>query len=157
MIAVTSLLTRAVIAAVASIAGIAGPAARATAADPIDMPVLSHAVARGEIVSAADFETKPAARAAATGALSPDVAAGREAARNLSAGMPVRAPDLVSPRLVRRGEPVSIAWRSGGLAIVTDGRALSSGGTGDFVRVVAASTNRTLDAVVEGSGAVIVQ
>lgn len=132
-------------------------AAWAAPAGPAEIPVLAHAVARGEIVSAMDFESRPAVAAQANGILSPAAAAGREALRNLAAGMPVRSSDLVSPRLVRRGEPVVIAWRSGGMAITTGGRALSSGGAGEFVRVVAASTNRTLDAVVEGSGAVAVQ
>lgn len=144
-------------ATIALAAGVAVYATQADAADQVEIPVLAHAVARGDIVSAADFELKPMSAAQGNGVLTPAKAAGREAARSLSAGVPVRAADLVTPRLVRRGEPVLIAWRSGGLAITTSGRALTSGGQGDFVRVVAAATNRTLDAVVDGSGAVTVQ
>lgn len=140
---------------VAILAG-ASPA-RAAPADLVAIPVLAHAVARGDIVSAADFETRPGPPAQANGIVSPADAAGREAVRSLGAGVPVRAADLISPRLVRRGEPVMIAWHSGGLSITTGGRALTSGGVGDFVRVVAAATNRTLDAVVERSGVVAVQ
>ena len=121
------------------------------------VPVLAHRVERGEVLSPADFEQQPRSSGAATGALSPADASGREAARALMPGAVVRAADLVAPRLVRRGEPVTIAWRQGGLVITTPGRALSAGGKGELVRVVAASTNRTLDAVVEGSGAVRIQ
>ena len=64
-----------------------------------------------------------------------------------------------SPRIdpqpgVERGEPVTISLRGAGLVIGTTGRALGSGGMGDLVRVVAPATGRTLDTIVEGSGAV---
>jgi len=124
----------------------------AAAADPAGVPVLAHRVERGDVLSAADFENQP--RPAATGALTPAQAAGREAVRPLMAGAVVRAGDLVLPRLVRRGEPVTVAWRQGGLVITAAGRALSAGGLGEPVRVVTTATNRTLDGVVEGSGAV---
>ena len=131
-------------------------AAPAPAANPnmVDTPVLSHPVARGEILSAGDFEPQPRARGFAIGALPVASAAGREAVRDLSAGAVVRSGDVVTPRLVRRGEPVTVNLRSGGLTIATSARALGSGGMGDLVRVVTSATNRTLDAVVEGSGAV---
>ena len=74
--------------------------------------------------------------------------------RDLSAGATVRPGDLVAPRLVRRGEPVTVALRAGNLVITAAGRALSSGGRGEPVRVVVPATNRTLDGIVEGSGAV---
>ncbi|WP_231420811.1 MULTISPECIES: flagellar basal body P-ring formation chaperone FlgA [unclassified Sphingomonas] len=124
------------------------------AAEPVATSVLSHAVARGDILAATDFEAQPRPPGYAIGAIAPDVAAGREAARNLVAGAVVRAGDVVAPRLVRRGDPVTINLRSRGLVIATTGRALSAGGMGDLVRVVAQSTNRTFDATVEGSGAV---
>jgi flagella basal body P-ring formation protein FlgA len=56
--------------------------------------------------------------------------------------------------LVKRGEPVIIAVRSGGLTITSQGRALGSGGAGQSVRVVSADTHRTLDAIVDGPGSV---
>lgn len=132
--------------------GFAVPVMAAT--EPVATSVLSHAVARGDILAATDFEAQPRPPGYAIGAIAPDVAAGREAARNLVAGAVVRAGDVVAPRLVRRGDPVTINLRSRGLVIATTGRALSAGGMGDLVRVVAQSTSRTFDATVEGSGAV---
>lgn len=126
----------------------------ALAAEPVPVPVLAHPVARGDLIAASDFEAQPRPPGYGTGALSPTAAAGHEAARNLSAGMVVRAGDIVTPRLVRRGEPVTISLRSGGVVITTAGRALSAGGMGDLVRVVAPATGRTFDTVVEGSDAV---
>jgi flagella basal body P-ring formation protein FlgA len=66
----------------------------------------------------------------------------------------VRASDVIRPQLVRRGEPVTIALRQGGLSITTAGRALGNGAAGEFVRIVSLSTNRTLDGVVEATGLV---
>lgn len=86
--------------------------------------------------------------------MQPKAVDGMEAARRLTAGAVVRASDVTTPRLIRRGEPVTIYVRSGGLTISTPGRALDNGGKGDLVRVVANSTSRTLDTEVEGSGAV---
>lgn len=129
-------------------------AAAVPGATPPSVPVLVRAIGRGELLATSDFESQPRSPGLATGALAPRDAAGREAVRNLSAGAVVRAGDVVTPRLVRRGEPVTVNLRSGGLTIATSARALGSGGMGDLVRVVTSATNRTLDAVVEGSGAV---
>lgn len=124
-----------------------GPAVTETA-------VLGRVVERGEVISAGDFTSGEVPASQARGAMTPDGANGMEATRRLQAGTVVRTSDVMTPRLVRRGEPVTITIRSGGLIISTAGRALGNGGKGDLVRVVANSTNRTLDAEVEGNGAV---
>lgn len=116
--------------------------------------VLDRVVERGDIISSDDFTTGEVPTAQARGALTPAGADGMEATRRLQPGAVVRASDVMAPRLVRRGEPVTIHVRSGGLLISTAGRALGNGGKGDLVRVVANSTNRTLDTHVEGAGAV---
>ncbi len=120
----------------------------------VDAPVLDRMVERGEILSSKDFTTEPLPPSQARGAMAPDTVDGMEASRRLRAGAIVRASDVITPRLVRRGEPVTIHIRSGGLTISTAGRSLADGAMGELVRVVASSTNRTLDAEVEGSGSV---
>lgn len=120
----------------------------------VEVPVLVRPVERGEMLTVADFEQAPRAPGLAIGAVAAARAAGRELVRALPAGAVVRATDTVPPRLVRRGEPVVINLRARGLLIATAGRALNAGAMGDLVRVVATATNRTFDAVVEGSGAV---
>lgn len=117
-------------------------------------PVLDHAVAKGDLLAAGDFVNQDMPAAQAHGAPRLKEIVGMEAARSLPAGALVRTSDVIRPQLVRRGEPVTIALRDGGLSITTAGRALGSGAAGDFVRIVSLSTNRTLDAVVEGTGAV---
>lgn len=131
------------------------PAEAQTAAAPkVQAAVLAHAVPRGTVLVADDFVTQELNASQARGTLSASAAAGQEASRNLLAGAVLRPADVLAPRLVRRGEPVTITLRNGGLAIATSGRALASGGPGDFVRVVSLATNRTLDGIVEGPSAV---
>lgn len=133
-------------------------ASSAAAAQPVpalvDTPVLIRTVEKGALLSAADFTTEPRPARAAQTAVSATEVSGMEAARRLMTGAPVRAADLVRAQQVRRGEPVTIALRSGGLLITTAGRALSGGAVGDPVRVVSLGTNRTLDGVIEESGRV---
>ena len=130
----------------------ATPATSAAATVPV--AVLARPVTRGELLTADDLAIEDRNAAQARGALGVQEIAGREANRNLSAGAVLRANDVVARRLVRRGEPVTINIRAGGLVISSVGRALASGGEGDLVRVVCTATNRTLDGVVESSGAV---
>jgi flagella basal body P-ring formation protein FlgA len=133
----------------------AGPVvAQVGAPATVDIPVLGRAVARGEVLGQDDFTMEARSPAQGRNALAVANAVGREATRMLPAGTVVRATDVIAPRLVRRGEPVTITVRSGGLAIATGGRALASAGAGEMVRVVSLSTNRTLDGVVEGPDAV---
>ena len=128
--------------------------AQTTPAAKVQGSVLAHAVQRGTLLSADDFVLEERSASQARGTLSASDAAGKEAARNFVAGAMLRPADVVAPRLVRRGEPVTITLRNGGLAIATGGRALASGGQGDLVRVVSLATNRTLDGIVEGPSAV---
>lgn len=116
--------------------------------------VLSHAVEPQDQLSASDFAEAAMPPASAHGALGLHDVAGMEVARRLASGSIVRASDIIRPQLVRRGEAVTIVVRQGTLVISTLGRALTSGAAGAGVRVVTASTSRTLDGIVDGPGAV---
>lgn len=115
-------------------------------------PVLIRNVERGEILSKTDFTSDEISKAIARNALAPEAASGLQAVRNLTAGMPVKATDVMSPPLVRRGENVTISLVTGSLTITSAGRALSNAGKGESVRVLNIATNRTVDAIAENSG-----
>lgn len=120
----------------------------------VTVAVLDRAVDKGAILSSADFIDGEMSPMQARGALRIRDVDGMEAARRLMAGSTVRSGDIVRPQLVRRGEPVTITLRSRTLVITSTGRALANAAAGETVRVVATSTNRTIDAVVEGPAAV---
>ncbi len=68
-------------------------------------------------------------------------------------GLDLPAGKVTPPKLVRRGQPVTLAIRSGTLTITAQGRALTDGREGDLVRVVT-PVSRTIEGIVEASGAV---
>ena len=120
----------------------------------VEVAVLARPIQRGEILSADDFVYEKRSPNMGRGAIEAEAAKGMEAVRPLSPGSIVRISDVISPRLVRRGEPVLIAYKTGALTITTQGRALASAGAGEPVRVVTTSTQRTLDGFVAGNGLV---
>lgn len=75
-----------------------------------------------------------------------DQAVGMEARVVLYAGRPITRDQLGAPALVQRNETVTLVYRSGGLAIVTEGRALDRGGRGDRISVM----NLSSRSIVEG-------
>lgn len=95
--------------------------------------------------------------AALPGALTdPAQAVGLEARVSIYAGKPVRAGDLGPPTLVDRNQLVTLIYVSGGLAIATEGRALSRGAEGDEVRVMNLSSRNTVTGRIGPDGAVYV-
>lgn len=130
------------------------PAPARVIAEQVEVAVLARPVQRGEILSADDFVYEKRSPNMGRGAIEAEAAKGMEAVRPLSPGSVVRISDVITPRLVRRGEPVLIAYKTGALTITTQGRALASAGAGEPVRVVTSSTQRTLDGFVAGNGLV---
>lgn len=76
--------------------------------------------------------------------------------RNLRRGQVLTAASVSPPRLVQRGEAVTILARSGGLAIRVKGEALMDGRRGDRVRVRNSRSKRELQATVIAAGTVAV-
>jgi flagella basal body P-ring formation protein FlgA len=130
----------------------ASPAFAQAAVDMVDTPVLARTVERGERLATADFIVKPLPGPIARRALPVADVTGKEAARRLVGGAPVRTGDVLQPQAIKRGDAVIIAVRTGSLSITTPGRALSGGATGGVVRVLNLATNRTLNAVIEDGG-----
>lgn len=120
----------------------------------VEVSVLTRAVDKGELLRVEDFGPASLPASQARGAVAPADAAGREAVRLLRSGSPVRATDLATPRVVRRGDAVTIFVVNEALRITASGRALGDAGQGEPVRVLNLSTNRTLDGVADASGQV---
>ena len=81
------------------------------------------------------------------GALSkPEEAIGLEARVTVYAGRAIRASDLGPPALVERNQIVTLRFRSLGLSIATEGRALARAGLGERIQVM----NLTSKTVVTG-------
>lgn len=99
--------------------------------------VLNRAMRAGETVGSSDISVRTREVAGLTQATLTDVslAVGRTARRALAAGAVVAPDDLQSPRLVRRGQPLTLVGRVGRLVVRADGKALADGGSGDTILV----------------------
>jgi flagella basal body P-ring formation protein FlgA len=86
----------------------------------------------------------------------PGQAVGLEARVAIYAGKPVRPGDLGPPTLVERNQLVTLVYLSGGLAISTEGRALTRGAEGDEVRAMNIGSRTTVTGRIGPDGAVYV-
>lgn len=89
------------------------------------------------------------------GALSdPLEAIGLEARTTLYANRPIRPGDLGAPAVIDRNQIVPLNYLTGGLSILTEGRALSRGGVGDVIRVMNLSSRTTVSGRIAADGSV---
>jgi len=82
---------------------------------------------------------------------------GMEVRRAIYAGRAVKRSSLGPPTLVERNAIVSMEYRSGGLSIRTEGRALASGGRGERIRVMNLGSRRPVQSTVIGPSRVAVR
>ncbi|WP_045727462.1 flagellar basal body P-ring formation chaperone FlgA [Xanthomonas sp. GPE 39] len=120
--------------------------------------VLARGLSAGETIGAADIvaETRDAARIVGAVMTDPAVAVGKLVRRTLPAGTLLSLSDLVSPRLVRRGDNVALVARKGGLEVRMAGRAMSDAGENERVTVENLSSRRIVQGTVSQNGDVLV-
>lgn len=118
----------------------------------VEVTVPAWAIPRGAVIGEADLERRwlPSGALHADSARDPAELVGREARRALAAGRVVRAGDLAAPRLVARGEAVTMVYARGGLEVNALGRALDHGSVGAVVRVANATSDLVREGVVVG-------
>lgn len=86
----------------------------------------------------------------------PAAALGQEARVTLYAGRPILAANLGAATVVERNQTVSLVFRSQGLSILTEGRALTRGGVGDVIKVMNLSSRMTVTGTIAADGSVSV-
>jgi flagella basal body P-ring formation protein FlgA len=120
-----------------------------------DSVVTNRTIRAQTILTAADLAM---AVVSMPGALTaPDQAIGQETRVTLYAGRPIRAGDIGPPAIIDRNQIVPLAYRQGGLAILTEARALERGGVGDLIRVMNLESRNSLTARVQSDGSVLVE
>lgn len=124
----------------------------------IMVPVLSRPLKAGDIISGTDINyIDVRQRDLPKGALS-QIAdlQGMAAAKALGAGRPIRNVDIALPRLVDRGELVTVFYKEGPIALSAKGKALQNGAQGEIVRIVNLSSNKHLQGMVTGTNQVTI-
>ena len=117
-----------------------------------DVVVPTRTIRPGEIIAPADLAVK---NATVPGAIErPGEVIGREAGIALYPDRPIRRGDVRAPALVDRNQRVMLIYRSGGLRILADGRALGRGAAGDVIPVMNMSSRATVSGTVNKDGTV---
>jgi flagellar basal body P-ring formation protein FlgA len=80
---------------------------------------------------------------------------GKSPVRMISANRPVRASELASPTVVRKGSSVNMTYKTPYMVISTIGEAMEDGGIGDMVRVRNQDSNQIIRAKILSSNEVL--
>ncbi len=122
------------------------------------VPVLAQPVGRGEIIrdEAVVLQEMKRSPAGIDYITDGQVLVGMAAKRPLRAGAPLRLSDISQPRLVAKGDLVTIAFQAPGLSLSVHGKALEDGVQGQAIRVLNTQTNRTFEGAVAAAGYVLV-
>jgi len=123
------------------------------------VPILKRALRNGDIIRARDLNIieMRSARINQGTVLSVDDLVGMTPRRMILDGQPVMVNEVEAPRIVGRGESVTLIFKSGQLLLSAQGKALEAGSKGDIVRVVNASSSRAVEGIVTGEREVSVQ
>jgi flagellar basal body P-ring formation protein FlgA len=119
-----------------------------------EVPVLTRAVARGDVITEdmVRWERLAAGQVRPDTLMSAEALIGREARRTLRADTPLRALDLQAPVLIARGDTVQLVYQAGGLVLTARARALDNASEGQTARFLNLQSNRTIDAIAEAPG-----
>lgn len=120
--------------------------------------VATRPLARGSVIAADDVAV---ARRRLNGARmdylhEPATAVGRVAARAIGPDQILGAANVILPRLVKRGDEVTIASGGSTVSVQVKGQALKDGALGDRVSVRNLNSKRVVEGVVNADGMVVV-
>lgn len=120
-----------------------------------DVLIARKSLEAGSVLTPEDFVTARRDIASLHGGyrLASEPVTGLVLKRRLSEGQPLRASLLTTPRIVRRGQALSIVSgaSNGSVAIRMAGTALSDGRLGERIRVKNRSSGRTVEGIVRSS------
>jgi flagellar basal body P-ring formation protein FlgA len=124
----------------------------------VDVPVLTAALARGDLISASDYIFTPVPARLAPGAapLTDAGLIGKTVRRSMGAGTTLRAIDVELPRLVRRNQTVTLYYRSGPLFLTVKGRAMADATLNEPVDVLSSGSKKIIRGIAVSPGAVLV-
>jgi flagellar basal body P-ring formation protein FlgA len=116
--------------------------------------VATHTIRAQSVLTSADLRLVEGNTVGAVTAI--EDALGLETRVTLYAGRPVRIGDLGAPAIIERNQLVTLTYKSGGLQIMADGRALGRAGIGDVVRVMNLGSRQTVSGLVRADGSIVV-
>ena len=127
-----------------------------SAVETVEAAVLTHPLARGEVIRASHFTLERRPKAEFTGEAPAADVIGLAARRPVRAGQPLRNADLMKPELVQRNDNITLIYEAPGMFLTMRGKALESGAQGDTVNVQNVHSKRTVQGTVTAQGRVTV-
>lgn len=112
--------------------------------------VATRIIPANTIISAEDIAFRNLSAPGAS--TDPTAVVGMEARKSIFAGRPIFSSDIGIPAVVERNQIIELVFRSNGLLIKTDGRALDRAGPGDLVRVMNLSSRSIVIADIDERG-----
>lgn len=122
----------------------------------VDVPVLKSSLRNGRIIEQSDIQLVPK-RIATLGKeviLDPHNIIGKTPDRYLVAQKPIREDDITAPRMIQRGQKITLLHQQGALQLSAMGKSMEDGSKGDIVRVINSDSNKSLRGEVIGQGVV---
>jgi len=118
--------------------------------------VASHQLQKGSVLTVSDIKlTKTDVAKLQHGFFtSLNDGKGKKISRRISAGKVITPGMLKNPRLISRGQQISIVAQSGRMIVRMKGKALANGAVGDRIRVKNSKSGKKLEGVVTPSGEV---
>jgi flagella basal body P-ring formation protein FlgA len=128
------------------------------AARPADAEALVYvrSLKAGEVVGADDVAWAPVAYAPADAPQDAEAVIGLAARKPVRAGTAVAAADLGAARVVARDDTISVRFRSAGVSLALQGKALNAAAVGEPVRVLNPQSKIVIEAVAAGPGLAVV-
>jgi flagellar basal body P-ring formation protein FlgA len=122
------------------------------------VPILANSLASGTVLAANDLSwVKMPLDRAGDVLRDPAQIVGRALRRQMPEQSSLRPGDVLPPRLVLRGNLVTMQVKAAGMALTAQGRALQDGASGEVIRVTNTQSNRVVDAKIIGAGLVQIE
>lgn len=126
------------------------------AIETMAVPVLNRPIDRRDVIHAGDVTVARIEKRRVPGSavIHADELIEMAARRPLRAGEVIATADVEPPRVVLRGDIVTLRFSRPGLALTARGRAQSDGARGDLISVLNEQSKRTIQGVVTAAGTV---
>lgn len=118
-----------------------------------DIPVLTRAITPGEEIVSSDitWQKMPSSRLSQTYLIrQEDVLGKTPVSQVLQPGQPLSRSDLKSPQIIKKGDLVTVTYRSEGLFLTSQVQALQDGAKGDTIRFMPLNNKKEVHAKVVG-------
>ncbi|MFA5592489.1 MAG: flagellar basal body P-ring formation chaperone FlgA [Micavibrio sp.] len=118
----------------------------------VSVPVLKNTLRAGDIIGAMDIDyiDMPQSRVSNGMVTDAEGLVNMTPRRPIQAGKPVALNELERPKMVDRGDMITLIFAEGPMRLTVQGKSMQAGALGDIVRVSNLSSNKNLQGTVTG-------